>query len=451
MKKLVFIAGHLGYPMDRTPLGGGAMVGVELARQWRAAGVELAVLGSGPETPAPGVEYHALAEPGQDGLVSLSEFGYAAFCRRFERETTRWLLNARARFDPSQTCVVVNDISEGPALAELSRAGYPIVSIWHVDVVDYFNKLYLRRYLKPERLTRLYEFCRSLGLSKAVPDVLRLVFEKQRETVANSRRLVVPSQAMAETLRRCYGGLLGDAEELARRIVVVPWGGWDPRADEAEVASGAERLKAHYQIGPNTTTLMTLSRISPEKGIHLLLEALRLLEVEGFTTGRDVCLFVCGEPAFMQGAAYERVVRRAAAALKRVRVFFPGYLAAAEKQMHFRLARLFVSPSLHESYGLTVVEAMRAGLAVLASDHYGVQDLLHESFGRRVHYSSARQAPPLLAAELEELLAEPERLKEMGRLARLAGEAMPFQKAAQAVLETAFSLIPEKRQEVPAA
>ncbi len=30
--KIVFVAAHLGYPMDKTPLGGGAMVGVHLSQ-----------------------------------------------------------------------------------------------------------------------------------------------------------------------------------------------------------------------------------------------------------------------------------------------------------------------------------------------------------------------------------------------------------------------------------
>ena len=55
MRNIVYIASHAGYPMDRTPLGGGAMVGLRLARHWaRADGIRLTVLGSGPEPPAPG-------------------------------------------------------------------------------------------------------------------------------------------------------------------------------------------------------------------------------------------------------------------------------------------------------------------------------------------------------------------------------------------------------------
>ena len=52
-----------------------------------------------------------------------------------------------------------------------------------------------------------------------------------------------------------------------------------------------------------------------------------------------------------------------------------------------------MSPSVHESYGLNVVEALRAGLPVLASDHYGVRDILKDEYGVRVPYGSLATAP----------------------------------------------------------
>jgi glycosyltransferase involved in cell wall biosynthesis len=442
VKNVVFVGSHLGYPMDRTPLGGGAMVGLQLARRWLADPHKepfgLKLLGSGPLTPDPAADYVRLA--GCDApLESLSELAYARFCRRFERETTDWILARRAELPPAETCVVVNDISEGPTLAELAGAGYPIVSIWHVDVVDYFNKLYLKRVVAPETLTKLYEGGRRLGASRLIPDVLSLVFEKQRETVAHSRRLILPSRAMADTVRRCYGDL-GTSEPFGARAVVVPWGVFSEPVDEARAAAEAVKLRRHYELGDKTEVVLTLSRISPEKGLHVLLEALSRLEREGKFAGRDVALFICGEAAFMQGRAYERRVKDLAERLGAVRVFFPGYLAAQEKRAFFKLARLFVSPSLHESYGLNVVEAMDAGLPILASDHYGVRDLLDESFGVRVPYSSASRAPAELAHALDALLKDPERLAIMGRRARERAAAMPFSKASERVLAEALSL-----------
>ncbi|MDD5627834.1 MAG: glycosyltransferase family 4 protein [Elusimicrobia bacterium] len=429
----MFIGSHLGYPMDRTPLGGGAMVGLRLIRHWATGGLRgLTVLGSGLEAPAAGVEYIRLpAGPGYD-LVRLSEFEYARFCRDFEAATTDWLLARRDRLPPARTTVLVNDVSEGPTVARLAEAGYPIVSLWHVDVVDYFNKIYLHSLVPPQHLTRLYERCRRLGLSGAVPDLLRIVFDKQRETVAHSRRLIVPSRSMAETLARCYDGE-APGGGLAGRMSVVPWGAWADEAPEP-APERLRELRQRYHIDERTVVLMTLSRISPEKGIHLLLEALRLLEQEGRLEGRDVVLLICGEASFMQGAAYCRRVRAAAAGLGRAKVYFPGYLDAAGKKAHFRLAQLFVSPSVHESYGLNLVEAMQAGLAVLASDHYGVREILDDSCGVVVPYSGLAAAPRRLAEALDAVWGQDGRLAAMGRRARERAAAMPFSRAAEAVL-----------------
>ena len=439
MKNLIFVGSHLGYPMDRTPLGGGAMVGLQLVRHWQPnAEWRLIVLGSGPETPSRGAQYVRLAGR-EEAIVDLGELAYARFCREFEAETTEWILSRAREFKPADTTIVVNDISEGPTLGKLARAGYKVLSIWHVDVVDYFNKLYLRRFLAPEKLTRVYEKLRATGVEWVLPDVLNLVFDKQRETVVHSRRIVVPSAAMAETILRCYGDLIG-REELSRRIAVIPWGVWaeDPTpADE----NRADELRDYHEITPETFVLMTLSRISPEKGIHLLLEALRQLEVNGKLAGKDLRLFICGEPAFMMGQSYHKKVKAAAAKLKQVKVIFPGYLDAAAKRAYFRLPDLFVSPSIHESYGLNVVEAMHAGLPVLASDHYGVRDTLPPDAGRLVHYPTPKKAPPLLAAALLELMADREKLKKMGQAARAEAAAMPFSNAAEAVRLGALGLL----------
>ena len=140
----------------------------------------------------------------------------------------------------------------------------------------------------------------------------------------------------------------------------------------------------------------------------------------------------------MQGAAYMRRVRRLASRLARVRAFFPGYLGPVEKNAYFKIADLFASPSVHESYGLNVVEAMQAGLPILASDHYGIRDILKEEFGRSVSYADLKLAPKLMAAALKDLLVDKPALRGMGERARRAGESMSFAKAAGSVLEAAL-------------
>lgn len=416
------------------------MVAQRLARHWAAAGKPVALLGAGPAAPDAGLPYQRLPEndPAGDRLVSLSELDYAAFCRRFEKAATEWILSRKAQLAPGSTVVLVNDISEGPDLAALTAAGYSIASIWHVDVVDYFNKLYLRRLVAPERLTRAFERLRRTPAAGAVPDLLKLVFEKQRETVALSGRLIFPSSGMAETVVRCYGGAAVPQAELRRKALVAPWGVFAEEVDQAQARERAAALRAHFGIGPRTRTVLTVSRISPEKGLHLLLAALGRLERSGGLAG-DVCVLLCGAPAFMMGEQYLARVRRAALSLSRVRVFFPGYLSAQEKRAYYQLADLFVSPSVHESYGLNIAEALGAGLPVLASDHYGVRELLAPAYGRSVSY--AQDAAGALAEGLKELLADKERLKKMGGEALEASRKMRFEDSADAVYEACAGLL----------
>ncbi|MBI5211526.1 MAG: glycosyltransferase [Elusimicrobia bacterium] len=443
MKRLVFIGSHLGYAMEKTPLGGGAMVGLQLVRHWPKTGeFGLTVLGSGPVPPDAGIEYVQLPLAGEHAApVQLSELEYARFSRRFEAATTAWLLDRTADYPPARTCVMVNDIAEGPDMERLAAAGYPIVSLWHVDVVDYFNKLYLRNLVLPERLTRLYERSRRMGMKWVMPDMLQIIFEKQRNTVQHSTRMILPSSMMAETVGRCYRHLLRNGEDWGKRMVIVPWGMWESTVPAEAARAQTESLRKHFQVGPETMVLMTLSRIAPEKGLHLLLQALKLVEADERFAGRDLCLFLCGEPAFMQGAAYMRRVETCAAQLGKVRVFFPGYLAPPEKAAFFGLADLFISPSVHESYGLNIVEAMQAGVAILASDHYGVRDIMEPSFGRMAHYPSPAKAPGRLAEALKELLLDRARLQAMGAAAKTAAERMSFSKTAQKVLACALDLM----------
>jgi glycosyltransferase involved in cell wall biosynthesis len=105
---------------------------------------------------------------------------------------------------------------------------------------------------------------------------------------------------------------------------------------------------------------MTLSRLSPEKGIERLLAALP------FVTG-SVRVWICGAPAYMKGKRYEQKLRRMADG----RVEFLGHVTGPQKAALLERADLFISPSLHESYGLTIAEAQAAGCRVISHNHYG--------------------------------------------------------------------------------
>jgi glycosyltransferase involved in cell wall biosynthesis len=324
--EVIYSAAHAEFP-DTEPLGGGKAVADYLIREWREMQpFPLTVL-------SPPSLKLSLTKP----LVEKGELKYAWFCRRFEHAATAEILKR----DPRNCVTLSNDISEGPGFATLGRRGYRIVTIFHVDVVEYFTKFYLHNLVRPEWLTRL----RWFGL---MPEVLRLVFQKQYDCVRHSARIIVPSRPMRETILRCYPWC------PAEKIMVLPW-----ENISAPIPVGAPLLR-WPTIADDEFVIMTLSRLSPEKGIERLLRALRLVP------GKFRVL-ICGAAAYMKGKRYERKLRR----LADERVEFLGHVTGPQKVALLRRADLFVSPSRHESYGLTIAEAQATGCRVISHDHYG--------------------------------------------------------------------------------
>ncbi len=388
MHEIVFAGAHLGQDTRTVPVGGGAQVGNHLIRHWAEEGrFHIIVLGSGPGADwdgVPNVDYHRIPwnVPGSNGvLTDLSVRGYAGFSRQFERGVTAFLADLAGRRDPRGIPVIHNDLAEAGDFETIHRLGFRQMTIFHVDVVDYTASIYLRGLISTPMLARTFRGMMRLGVNRILPDVLRLIFEKQEKCARYSELIAVPSSGMAEIVRRAYPW------RTRTDVLVIPWGGFAEPATAGEaVAEEVERIKESCSLNGDRPILLSLSRISPEKGQDLLLSALRLWEKRERIIPEVV---ICGASAFIHGKAYTRRLHRLAGRLRRIRVHFPGYVTGVRKAAFFSLADLYVFPSRHESYGLTLVEALQAGLPVLTTDHRSARDLVRDDFGRVVEATPA--------------------------------------------------------------
>jgi glycosyltransferase involved in cell wall biosynthesis len=380
---ILYTAAHGGFP-EAIPLGGGAAVCRHLASEWTRTGrcdfrlITPSILGDD-------------APRGAD-LVHFGEREYARFSRAFERAATEEIL----RCDPANTVVLCNDVSEGPDFEKLARGGFRVYTIYHVDVVAYVAAIYGRGWIAPETTVRWYRRLRPV-----LPRMARLVWEKQEASVRHSRGLIVPSEGMREVLLRCYPECAGS------KIHVLPWGAFE---EGPEPVSG-DGLRAEFGVPRNARVLLTLSRISPEKGQDRLIRALLEWERRPDFPQYPLWLLVCGEAAFMQGERYLETLRQLASRLRRTRVVFPGHVTGERKRAFFGLADVYVFPSRHESYGLTLLEALAAGVAAVCVDHTGARGIMREEFGALV---PARE----LRAGIARVLGDDRARKKMGEAAR---------------------------------
>jgi glycogen synthase len=118
---------------------------------------------------------------------------------------------------------------------------------------------------------------------------------------------------------------------------------------------------------PKEKMVLFLGRITIQKGPdYFLYAAKRVLERKP-----DVTFVFAGsgdmEPFIIEKAAELGIANK---------VLFTGFLQGADIDRAYKMADLFVMPSISEPFGLTPLEAMRHGTPVIISKQSGVSEVL---------------------------------------------------------------------------
>jgi len=171
--------------------------------------------------------------------------------------------------------------------------------------------------------------------------------ETERRVVERSDHLIAVSNLTAGKIEEEYGD---DAAVIHNGFSSVETTGRDVKAD----------------LGIEGPMLFFVGRHTDQKGISHLIYALEKLRREG------VVLVLGGS-----GHLTEQLERFAELLDLRDAVEFVGYVPEEELGDYYASADLFVSPSLAEPFGITIVEALSVGTRVVASE-CGVAELLPE-------------------------------------------------------------------------
>lgn len=117
-------------------------------------------------------------------------------------------------------------------------------------------------------------------------------------------------------------------------------------------------------------------RINPEKGIKELLEAMNRL-----TTYPQIKLLVIGSSFFgnaTEDDEFTKELRKNTAQIQD-RIFITGFIPYHEVPSYLKLADLAIVPSMwNEAFGLTVLEAMAAGLPLITTRSGGIPEICED-------------------------------------------------------------------------
>lgn len=115
----------------------------------------------------------------------------------------------------------------------------------------------------------------------------------------------------------------------------------------------SQSLRQSWGVGEQTTVLLYVGRLSPEKNIDLVISAYRELQVE--QSFRAVRLVLVGD-----GPERQRLEKLGSD------IIFAGMQTGEDLSQHYASADVFVFASQVETFGNVVPEAMASGLPVLA-------------------------------------------------------------------------------------
>ncbi len=152
------------------------------------------------------------------------------------------------------------------------------------------------------------------------------------------------------------------------------------------------------QKNSETPTVLFAGRLVEDKGVHVLLDAMKLLEEQDVRIQAQIV----GSSGF--GVAEETAyIRRLKANSPATVKFFPYRTGVALGDL-FREADIFCAPSIcEEAFGLVNVEALASGLPVVSTDRGGIKEIFVAGGGILVESGSAVQ----LAAALRQLAQDP--------------------------------------------
>jgi 1,2-diacylglycerol 3-alpha-glucosyltransferase len=322
-----------------------------------------------------------------------------------------------------------------PSLS-LSRSAYPlawprvsrrtrqVLSAYQPDIVHANHpfltgrmaRLEARRLVRPlvftyHTLVRAY--AHYLPLPRGLVEALAVRWSRSFSNASDC--VIVPTQGIAEVLRS-YG--------VERRIEVIPTG-----IDlEAMRAESLPPCRSRFGLPESVPVICYAGRIASEKSVDVLLRAFARVSERH----REAHLLLVGGGPWLPQC---RAMAEALGAGERVR--FTGYVSQQEVFSCLAEATLLAFPSLTDTQGLVVLEAMALGCPPVAARSGAVADIVRDGVDGLVVDPTEEG----MAEGMDRVLSSPELRSRLGGKARRHAEEFAAGKMIARLLQVYASLL----------
>ncbi|OHA39436.1 MAG: hypothetical protein A3G52_01055 [Candidatus Taylorbacteria bacterium RIFCSPLOWO2_12_FULL_43_20] len=128
----------------------------------------------------------------------------------------------------------------------------------------------------------------------------------------------------------------------------------------------SDEIRKNFGIRQNDISLVTSSRLVAKNGVEDIIDAMKFLD-------ENIKLMIAGS-----GELENELKEKTAKLGLSGRVFFAGYVDHDDLPAYLNASDIFIRPSLSEGMGNSFIEAMAAGVPVIATPVGGIPDFLHD-------------------------------------------------------------------------
>ncbi len=249
---------------------------------------------------------------------------------------------------------------------------------------------------KKVRAKRLFTFGRLAMLTS------HLGFRLERSSMKRAKAIISLSPSMTEEMIREYGVRGEKIHEIPNGIKYSEFKRDEERGD----------------------FVLYSGRLTEQKGILELLDAIKLCKRELRMTGEDV----------FGGKWIERVIREKG--VKKY-VHLLGFLEREEFIEVLGRAKVFVLPSLYESFGIVALEAMASGTPLIISNGCGFSEYLEDGKNALVVSPKAGE----IAQAIERLMEDRQLWKKLRRNGMRFAKKLDWSRIAKRVIEVYESVL----------
>ena len=221
-------------------------------------------------------------------------------------------------------------------------------------------------------------------------------------------RFSLPAAHHVVTVCHCFASEL-ESIGVSKRQITVQHNSVKPFIPVSRNQSN--QLRTSLGIPPNSILLLAVGRLSREKGHADLIAALRQLRARH--AHRDVRLVIVGD-----GPERTRIQNAARKSMPPGCVVFAGH--QSELSGYYTIADLMVLPSHTEGSPNVLLEAMAAGLPIVATNVGGTPEIVSSEHSALL---VEKQNPFALAVAIERLLEDEGLRERVGSAARAASSA----------------------------